>query len=70
MEGSGIALADVEMFTREIADGRLVAPYAEEYENGYGYYLTMAAEDLEDPAIAAFRNWIIARLARRRTIKT
>ena len=65
IEGSGIALADVEMFAREIADGRLVAPYAEEYEDGYGYYLTMTAEDLEDPAVSAFRNWIIARFARR-----
>jgi LysR family glycine cleavage system transcriptional activator len=67
MEGSGIALADVDMFAREIAEGRLVAPYMEEYEDGYGYYLTMAAEDLEDPVISVFRNWIITRFARRRT---
>jgi hypothetical protein len=55
------------MFAREIAEGRLVAPYMEEYEDGYGYYLTMAAEDLEDPVISVFRNWIITRFARRRT---
>ena len=66
MAGGGIALADINMFAEEIADGRLVAPFPQDCEDGYGYYLTLAAEDLDDPVIAAFRNWIIARFAGRR----
>lgn len=66
MAGSGVALADVDMFADEIADGRLAVPFAEECEEGFGYYLTLAAENLDDPVIAAFRSWIIARFAGRR----
>lgn len=63
MTGSGVALADIEMFSDDIAAGRLAAPFKEECGGGYGYYLTMAAEDLEDPAISLFRSWIITRFA-------
>jgi hypothetical protein len=28
---------------------------------GYGYYLKLYAEDLDDPEIAMFRNWLISR---------
>lgn len=61
--GEGIALADIDMFADEIASGKLVTPYAEVHNDGYGYYLKLHAEDLSDPAIALFRRWIIARFA-------
>lgn len=61
MSGGGVALADVDMFAGEIADGRLVAPYGEVFEEGYGYYLKFHPEDLADPAIALFRSWLISR---------
>lgn len=63
--GEGIALADIDMFADEIADGRLVAPYDAVHEDGYGYYLKLHAEDLADPAIAAFRSWVIARFVQK-----
>jgi len=65
MAGGGVALVDVDMFAAEIAAGRLVAPFAEECDDGYGYYLSLAAEDLDDPVVADFRSWIIARFAGR-----
>jgi len=64
MSGAGVALADIDMFAREIAEGSLVAPYDAVYEDGYAYYLTLQPEDLTDSAIAQFRSFVIARFAR------
>lgn len=63
MASNGIALADIDMFANEIAGGELVAPFPIALEDGYGYYLTLAPEGLDDPVIATFRSWIIARFA-------
>jgi LysR family glycine cleavage system transcriptional activator len=63
MAGGGVALADVDMFAEEIAQGGLVAPFPEVFEDGFGYYLKFHAEDLADPVIALFRSWMIARFA-------
>ena len=61
----GVALADIDMFAPELADGRLVMPYDSVIEDGFGYYLKLRPEDLSDPAIALFRSWLIARFASR-----
>ena len=63
MAGDGIVLADIDMFTQEIADGRLVMPFDVIAEDGYAYYLKLHADDLADPAIATFRSWLINRFA-------
>ncbi len=63
MTGGGVALADIDMFAQEIADGRLVRPFDPVMEDGYGYYLKFHAEDLGDPAIALFRTWVLGRFA-------
>jgi len=61
MSGGGVALADIDMFAGEIAAGRLVAPYDEVFEEGYGYYLKLHSEDLADPVVSLFRSWLISR---------
>ena len=61
----GVALADIDMFAPELADGRLVMPYNSVIEDGFGYYLKLRPEDLSDPAIGLFRSWLIARFATR-----
>lgn len=61
MSGGGVALADVDMFEDEIQAGRLVAPYDFLFEEGYGYYLKIHAEDLSDPVVSLFRSWLIGR---------
>jgi len=38
-------------------------PYDAVIEDGYAYYLKLHADDLADPAIAAFRSWLISRFA-------
>jgi LysR family glycine cleavage system transcriptional activator len=65
MAADGVALADIDMFAAEIADGRLVMPFDSVIEDGFGYYLKLRPEDLSDPAIALFRSWLIARFAAR-----
>ena len=61
MTADGVFLGDVDMFAREIADGRLVMPFDAVIEDGYGYYLKLHADDLADPAISMFRSWLINR---------
>jgi LysR family glycine cleavage system transcriptional activator len=63
MAASGVFLGDIDMFAREIADGRLVMPYDAVIEDGYGYYLKLHADDLGDAAISMFRSWLINRFA-------
>ena len=62
--GEGVALLDVDLFAHDIAAGTIVTPFAETFEDGYGYFLSLAAEDLADPVIAVFRAWMIRNLAR------
>jgi len=65
MTADGVALADIDMFRAEIADGRLVMPFDAAVEDGFGYYLKLRAEDLADPAISLVRSWLIARFSDR-----
>jgi LysR family glycine cleavage system transcriptional activator len=57
--GAGVALADLDMFADDLASGRLVAPFKERFEDGYGYYLKFHPEDLADPVVSTFRSWAI-----------
>ncbi len=63
LSGAGIALLDRQLFRAEIETGRLVAPFETVLEGGYGYYISVHPEDLGDPAIAHFREWMIRRFA-------
>ena len=62
--GEGVALLDIDLFRADIESGAVVTPFAELYEDGYGYFLNLAAEDLADPVISVFRDWIIRYFAK------
>lgn len=62
--GDGVALLDVDLFADDLAAGRLVAPFHEIFEDGYGYYLNLHLEDLADPIISVFRSWMIRHFSR------
>ncbi len=62
--GEGVALLDVDLFAQDIASGVLVTPFDETFQDGYGYFLHLAAEDLADPVISVFRAWMIENFAR------
>lgn len=61
--GHGLVLCDMDMYRPEIEAGRLGLPTEIEIKDGFGYFLVLNAEDLEDPLVALFRNWIITRFA-------
>jgi LysR family glycine cleavage system transcriptional activator len=61
--GAGITLLDKQLFSEDLEQGMLVTPYEESFEVGYGYFLSLAAEDLADPVIALFRAWMIRNFA-------
>jgi len=61
MSGEGVALLDQHLFQGEIEGARLIAPFDVALENGYGYFLHIHPEDLGDPAVMAFRSWLIRR---------
>lgn len=61
LSGEGIALIDTYLFGDYIRSGRLVKPFEESLDDGYGYYLITHPEALSDTAIALFRSWLIER---------
>ena len=61
LSGEGIALIDSYLFADYIRTGRLVKPFEDILDDGYGYYLITHPEALGDTAIALFRSWLIER---------
>lgn len=55
--GAGVALVPVAMFAREIAEGRVVRPFAVEARLG-AYWLTSLKSRRQTPAMRAFHQWI------------
>src|SRR5262249_22260984 len=60
-QGSGVALVPVAMFAREIAEGRVIQPFASTVSAG-GYWLTHLKSRAETPSMNAFRTWILSEL--------
>jgi DNA-binding transcriptional LysR family regulator len=61
LSGEGIALVDNYLFRDTIRSGRLVKPFDNILDDGFGYYLITHPEALSDTAIALFRSWLIER---------
>jgi DNA-binding transcriptional LysR family regulator len=61
LSGEGIALIDNYMFGDYIRSGRLIQPFENILDDGFGYYLVTHPEGLGDTAIALFRSWLIER---------
>jgi DNA-binding transcriptional LysR family regulator len=61
LSGEGIVLVDTYLFGDTIRTGKLVRPFENTLDDGYGYYLTTHPEALSDTAIALFRSWLIER---------
>ena len=62
LRGQGVGLARFSLAVDELAAGRLVLPFpkARSLPTGLGYYLAARRESLRRPAVAAFRDWILA----------
>ncbi len=59
LAGEGVALAPPTMFTRDLADGRLVQPFDVTVETG-SYWLATIRGKPPTPALTAFRVWLAA----------
>jgi len=56
-DGGGVALLPVDMFTRHVADGRLVQPFSTVVTAG-SYALTWPADRPPTPAMVDFQRWL------------
>ena len=61
LSGEGIALVDGYLFGDYIRTGKLIKPFEDILDDGYGYYLITHPEALSDTAVALFRSWLIER---------
>lgn len=57
VQGAGVALLPVRMFERELRQGRLVRPFAQELHRG-AYWLTRLQSRPVTGAMAAFAEWL------------
>jgi LysR family glycine cleavage system transcriptional activator len=61
--GLGVAMVDLLLVRDELAQGVLVAPFERVVREGTGYLLVAERGRLEEPALAAFRDWLDAEVA-------
>lgn len=64
MAGQGIALLTPEFFAEELASGRLVRVSDIVHRMEQSYWLAYRADRAKSPKIRAFRNWILAEVAK------
>ncbi|MGA7811241.1 transcriptional regulator GcvA [Bradyrhizobium sp.] len=60
VDGLGVALGSLHLIEADIAAGRLVCPIAAPELRAGDYQLIISDDRLRDPAIKAFRSWILA----------
>jgi len=59
LAGQGIALLTRQTVERELADGRLVTPFALTLSGDYGYYLCYLPDAIKRPKLKAFRDFVL-----------
>jgi LysR family transcriptional regulator, glycine cleavage system transcriptional activator len=57
--GQGVALVNGAAVRDDLREGRLVRPFDLSMESDFAYYLMSPLETTDDPAIDAFREWIL-----------
>lgn len=67
MDGLGVALALRPLASADVAAGRLAMPFDIAVPSRYAYYLVCPEATAERPAVAAFRNWLLAEAAEERS---
>jgi LysR family transcriptional regulator, glycine cleavage system transcriptional activator len=60
VDGLGVALASLPLIESDIAAGRLICPLAAPELRADDYQLLIRQDRLRDPAIKAFRSWLLA----------
>lgn len=60
LEGRGVALGRSPLIERELADGRLVAPFPQQLATGAGYWVVHRKRSAEARKVLAFKAWLLA----------
>jgi len=61
--GQGVALSTPILCVRRLREGKLVRPFAVQARSAETYHFVCRPEDLGDPRVSAFRDWLVDRLA-------
>jgi LysR family glycine cleavage system transcriptional activator len=64
LAGLGVALVRYAFVEREIAAGRLVAPFKHTITQSFAYYLVSPFQALRRPEVVAFRDWLLWEVGR------
>ena len=64
MAGQGVAILTRALFAAELADGRLIQPFDLVGDDGHAYWLVYPEARRNVPKIRAFRDWLLAEIAR------
>ncbi|WP_232475822.1 LysR substrate-binding domain-containing protein [Flavisphingomonas formosensis] len=64
MAGQGVAMLTPFFWRNDLADGRLVRPFAQISSRGYGYWLVYPEHRRSVPKIRRFREWLLAEVAK------
>jgi LysR family glycine cleavage system transcriptional activator len=68
LEGFGIMIAQKELFADDLRNGRLVQPFAFEFDRGdFTYYLIYPRDRLRKPAFRRFRSWLLEEMGGNRS---
>ena len=59
IDGAGVVLGAKELATFDLAAKRLVAPFDLSVETGSAYYVLTSGSQVDDPKVAAFRDWLV-----------
>lgn len=59
LEGRGVALGRSPLIERELADGRLVAPFPQQVTTGAGYWVVHRKRSAEARKVLAFKDWLL-----------
>ena len=66
VEGLGVSLAIESLLGPEVRAGRLAVPFDIPAPTGYSYFLVTPESSAEEPAVGAFRKWLLAEAASER----
>jgi LysR family glycine cleavage system transcriptional activator len=61
--GNGVALGRTTLVARDLAEGRLVQPFGEALPYDFAYYIVHRPQNGADPAIVAFKEWLLSEAA-------
>ncbi len=65
IQGEGVALGRTALIEEELASGQLVRLFDLRMKAAMAYYVVYPARALERPLVRAFRDWLLAEVARR-----